>query len=278
VSSAAALPRHVPDSIVAVPAVPRTLSGKKLGSAGEADPRRRPVDAVASPQLARRPERARLVRGVRGNAGEQPEACGARTRMAGVPMTGSETVGCARPGNRAPARGGRIASGGEHGAIAVQDRRRQPPCAQGVPSCRYGRLDAPSKWRTGCANVACRRPSLRGRAGRRCHATRCRNGARARGPTASSTPTRARCSRAGCAPRLRASGWRVAGALGGALQRGDRSCLRRTSRSRRCRCNAARLLTRSSRWATTPPRRCSGAPTRCTATGTTATCWRVGRS
>ena len=61
-------PRHVPDAIHAVPAVPRTLSGKKLEVPvkrilGGADGRRR-----RQPQLARRPDRARLVRGVRGVA------------------------------------------------------------------------------------------------------------------------------------------------------------------------------------------------------------------
>ena len=59
-------PRHVPDTIVAVPAIPRTLTGKKLEAAGQAHPRRRPTsprsvspDALANPGLDRAVPRVR---------------------------------------------------------------------------------------------------------------------------------------------------------------------------------------------------------------------------
>ena len=41
-------PRHVPDTIAAVPAIPRTLTGEEARGAGQADPARRAGRAVAS--------------------------------------------------------------------------------------------------------------------------------------------------------------------------------------------------------------------------------------
>ena len=58
-------PRHVPDRIVAVPVVPRTLSGKKLEVPVKRILLGADVDAVASPRLAGRPHLARPLRRVR---------------------------------------------------------------------------------------------------------------------------------------------------------------------------------------------------------------------
>ena len=55
-------PRHVPDAIRAVPAIPRTLTGKKLETPVKRILRGETVDAVASRDVAPRPDRARHVR------------------------------------------------------------------------------------------------------------------------------------------------------------------------------------------------------------------------
>ena len=58
-------PRHVPDAIHAVPAVPRTLSGKKLEVPVKRILGGAAADAVASRSSLADPDRARLVRAVR---------------------------------------------------------------------------------------------------------------------------------------------------------------------------------------------------------------------
>ena len=55
-------PRHVPDTIRAVPAIPRTLTGKKLEAPVKRILRGDPVDAVASRDSLLDPDRARPVR------------------------------------------------------------------------------------------------------------------------------------------------------------------------------------------------------------------------
>ena len=59
-------PRHVPDTIVAVPAIPRTLTGKKLETPGQADPAGPRRGRGRQPRRARRPVRDRRVRRLRG--------------------------------------------------------------------------------------------------------------------------------------------------------------------------------------------------------------------
>ena len=58
-------PRHVPDEILAVPAIPRTLSGKKLEVPVKRILTGTPADEAALARLARRPDLARSVRGAR---------------------------------------------------------------------------------------------------------------------------------------------------------------------------------------------------------------------
>ena len=58
-------PRHVPDAILAVPGGAAHAVGQEARGAGEAHPRRRRRRRRRQPQLARRPDGARLVRGVR---------------------------------------------------------------------------------------------------------------------------------------------------------------------------------------------------------------------
>ena len=54
-------PRHVPDTIVALPVIPQTLTGQEARAAGQADPRRRPRGRGGQPGRAResRLDRAR---------------------------------------------------------------------------------------------------------------------------------------------------------------------------------------------------------------------------
>ncbi len=59
-------PRHVPDTIRAVPAIPRTLTGKKLEAPVKRILRGDAVDAGREPRLAPRPDGARRVRRDRG--------------------------------------------------------------------------------------------------------------------------------------------------------------------------------------------------------------------
>ena len=68
----AASPRHVPDEVVQVPAIPRTLTGKKLEVPIKrlfmgADP-----ETDAQPQRGRRPGGARRLRGA-GGADQRPK-------------------------------------------------------------------------------------------------------------------------------------------------------------------------------------------------------------
>ena len=58
-------PRHVPDTIAAVPAIPRTLTGKKLEAPVKRILRGARADAVASRDALADPTRDRRVRGVR---------------------------------------------------------------------------------------------------------------------------------------------------------------------------------------------------------------------
>ena len=55
-------PRHVPDEILAAPAIPRTLSGKILEVPVKRHPHRRAGRRGRQPRLAREPRGARLVR------------------------------------------------------------------------------------------------------------------------------------------------------------------------------------------------------------------------
>ena len=64
-SATALSPRHAPDAIVAVPAIPRTLTGKKLELPGQADPHRHRRRRRRQPRRARRPGRDRAVRRLR---------------------------------------------------------------------------------------------------------------------------------------------------------------------------------------------------------------------
>ena len=57
-------PRHVPDEVIAIAAVPRTLSGKVARGAGQAHPHGHRAREGRQPGLAREPRGARLVRGV----------------------------------------------------------------------------------------------------------------------------------------------------------------------------------------------------------------------
>ena len=58
-------PRHAPDAIVAVPAIPRTLTGQEARAAGQADPHRHRRRRGRQPRRARRPRRDRAVRRLR---------------------------------------------------------------------------------------------------------------------------------------------------------------------------------------------------------------------
>ena len=67
-------PRHVPDTIAAVPAIPRTLTGKKLEAPVKRILRGADADAVASRGALAEPERDRCVCGVRaGKVGHEEE-------------------------------------------------------------------------------------------------------------------------------------------------------------------------------------------------------------
>lgn len=93
-------PRHVPDRIIQVPAVPTTLTGKKLEVAGAPDPPRHPRRAGGGPQCGRRPACARRSRRLRPYPARLP--LGHRHRLSCLvlpsePHTLESTVNDARP-------------------------------------------------------------------------------------------------------------------------------------------------------------------------------------
>ena len=93
-------PRHVPDDVFAIAAVPRTLSGKLLEVPVKRILVRHAARARREPRLAREPRRAGLVRRARARARSAVSRTRAKKkqrRRARVAAAGSARSGAARP-------------------------------------------------------------------------------------------------------------------------------------------------------------------------------------
>ena len=119
-SATALSPRHAPDTIVAVPAIPRTLTGKKLELPGQADPHRHRRGRRRQPRRARRPGRDRAVRRLRPltaravgrgrGPGSLSPTVRSRGRPHGRPRRGAPSRGSGRTPSRRSSRSPRACS------------------------------------------------------------------------------------------------------------------------------------------------------------------------